>query len=60
LLKEDDLNAHLLNVKTKDDSLKEDDKDIDNLIRVVYIINHVVSLDDAIDELNTLNNEPKH
>jgi hypothetical protein len=60
LLKEDDLNTHLLNVKTKDDDLKEDDENMNNFIRVIYIINYVILLGDAISGLNALDDEPKH
>jgi hypothetical protein len=60
LLKKDDLNAHLLDVKAKDDSLKEDDKDVNNFIRVVHVINYIILLGDAMSESNTLDDELKY
>jgi hypothetical protein len=60
LLEEDDLNVHLLDVEAKDDDLKEGDEDINDLIRVVYVINYVVLLSDAMSGLDALNDEPKY
>jgi hypothetical protein len=60
LLKEDDLDAHLLDVEAKDDGLKEGDEDVNDLMGVVHVIDHVVPLGDAIGGLDALDNKPKH
>jgi hypothetical protein len=60
LLKEDDLDAHLLDVEAKDGGLEGGDEDVDNLMGVVHVVDYVVPLGDAVGGLDALDDEPKH